>query len=360
MCSCPRSTIGVGLVVLTRVFTVIAPRARGELRLRHARGDLRRAGLAGLTYSMILIGAAWVRERMLAVEERLRSPERRVAQRSGSLARAAAAAEPRGRRERQAAAAARLDAAAGRTGGRATTSRADAAQSASLPRTWMCGEWPGARRSAGRSATAGWLATAARTASVGSACRTPRRQTFVGLRRGRWSGPRERRGRRSARSAARRGRRGRAPARAASASARLALRRRLRSGPRLALRRRLRSGPRPALRRRLRSGPRRRSRRSFLGGDLLGQGFGGDGLFDDRGRLECDGLRLRRGGDGLGSGSGAAATGIGAGAIGASSSATAGAISARPTSWSAVASTGSAICSGAVASAAGSAATAAS
>ena len=63
-------TIGVGLVVLTRVFAVVAPRALGANFVYGTLGAIFVAlAWLGLTYSMILIGAAWVRERMLAIEE---------------------------------------------------------------------------------------------------------------------------------------------------------------------------------------------------------------------------------------------------------------------------------------------------
>lgn len=66
----PAVAIGVGLVVLTRIFAVIAPRALGANFVYGTLGALF-VGLAwlGLGYSMILIGAAWVRERMLASED---------------------------------------------------------------------------------------------------------------------------------------------------------------------------------------------------------------------------------------------------------------------------------------------------
>jgi membrane protein len=65
----PAATIGVGLVVLTRLFAVIAPRALGANFVYGTLGAIFVALFwLGLAYSMILIGAAWVRERMLAVE----------------------------------------------------------------------------------------------------------------------------------------------------------------------------------------------------------------------------------------------------------------------------------------------------
>ena len=66
----PAVTIGVGLVILTRLFAVIAPRALGANFVYGTLGAIFVAlAWLGLAYSMILIGAAWVRERMLAVEE---------------------------------------------------------------------------------------------------------------------------------------------------------------------------------------------------------------------------------------------------------------------------------------------------
>lgn len=66
----PAVTIGVGLVLLTRLFAVVAPRALGANFVYGTLGAIFVAlAWLGLTYSMILIGAAWVRERMLASEE---------------------------------------------------------------------------------------------------------------------------------------------------------------------------------------------------------------------------------------------------------------------------------------------------
>jgi membrane protein len=66
----PAVTIGVGLVILTRLFALVAPRALGANFVYGTLGAIFVAlAWLGLTYSMILIGAAWVRERMLAVEE---------------------------------------------------------------------------------------------------------------------------------------------------------------------------------------------------------------------------------------------------------------------------------------------------
>jgi membrane protein len=66
----PSVTIGIGLVVLTRLFAVIAPRALGANFVYGTLGAIFVALFwLGLAYSMILIGAAWVRERMLDAEE---------------------------------------------------------------------------------------------------------------------------------------------------------------------------------------------------------------------------------------------------------------------------------------------------
>lgn len=66
----PALTIGVGLVLLTRIFAVVAPRALGANFVYGTLGAIFVAlAWLGLTYSLILIGAAWVRERMLASEE---------------------------------------------------------------------------------------------------------------------------------------------------------------------------------------------------------------------------------------------------------------------------------------------------
>jgi membrane protein len=66
----PAVTIGIGLVLLTRLFAVVAPRALGANFVYGTLGAIFVAlAWLGLTYSMILIGAAWVRERMLASEE---------------------------------------------------------------------------------------------------------------------------------------------------------------------------------------------------------------------------------------------------------------------------------------------------
>lgn len=66
----PAITIGIGLVLLTRLFAVIAPRALGASFVYGTLGAIFVAlAWLGLTYSMILIGAAWVRERMLGSED---------------------------------------------------------------------------------------------------------------------------------------------------------------------------------------------------------------------------------------------------------------------------------------------------
>jgi membrane protein len=66
----PAMTIGVGLVILTRLFAVLAPRAFGANFVYGTLGAIFVAlAWLGLTYSMVLIGAAWVRERMLETEE---------------------------------------------------------------------------------------------------------------------------------------------------------------------------------------------------------------------------------------------------------------------------------------------------
>jgi membrane protein len=66
----PAVTIGLGLVILTRLFAVLAPRALGANFVYGTLGAIFVAlAWLGLAYSLILIGAAWVRERMLAAEE---------------------------------------------------------------------------------------------------------------------------------------------------------------------------------------------------------------------------------------------------------------------------------------------------
>jgi uncharacterized BrkB/YihY/UPF0761 family membrane protein len=66
----PALVIGIGLVVLTRVFALLAPRALGANFVYGTLGAIFVAlAWLGIAFSMILIGAAWVRERMLAAEE---------------------------------------------------------------------------------------------------------------------------------------------------------------------------------------------------------------------------------------------------------------------------------------------------
>jgi membrane protein len=62
----PAVAAGIGLVLLTRVFAVLAPRALGANFVYGTLGAIFVAlAWLGLAYSLILIGAAWVRERML-------------------------------------------------------------------------------------------------------------------------------------------------------------------------------------------------------------------------------------------------------------------------------------------------------
>ena len=66
----PAVTIGVGLVLLTRLFAVVAPRALGANFVYGTLGAIFVAlAWLGLAYSIILLGAAWVRERMLAAQD---------------------------------------------------------------------------------------------------------------------------------------------------------------------------------------------------------------------------------------------------------------------------------------------------
>jgi len=61
----PSLVTGLGLVVLTRLFAILAPRLLGANFLYGTLGAIFVAlAWLGLTYSLILIGAAWVRERM--------------------------------------------------------------------------------------------------------------------------------------------------------------------------------------------------------------------------------------------------------------------------------------------------------
>ena len=66
----PAVSIGIALVLMTRIFAVVAPRVLGANFITGTLGAIF-VGLAwlGLTYTVILIGAAWVRERMLESEE---------------------------------------------------------------------------------------------------------------------------------------------------------------------------------------------------------------------------------------------------------------------------------------------------
>lgn len=66
----PALAVGFGLVVLTRLLAVIAPRVLGANFVYGTLGAIFVAlGWLGATFILILIGAAWVRDRMLAGEE---------------------------------------------------------------------------------------------------------------------------------------------------------------------------------------------------------------------------------------------------------------------------------------------------
>jgi YihY family inner membrane protein len=66
----PALAVGFGLVVLTRLLAVVAPRVLGGNFVYGTLGAIFVAlGWLGLAFALILIGAAWVRERMLGVEE---------------------------------------------------------------------------------------------------------------------------------------------------------------------------------------------------------------------------------------------------------------------------------------------------
>lgn len=66
----PSVAVAVALVVLTRLLAVVAPRVLGANFVYGTLGAIFVAlGWLGLTYSLILIGAAWVRERMAGDEE---------------------------------------------------------------------------------------------------------------------------------------------------------------------------------------------------------------------------------------------------------------------------------------------------
>jgi len=62
----PALAVGLGLVVLTRLLAVIAPRVLGASFVYGTLGAIFVAlGWLGIAFSLVLIGAAWVRERML-------------------------------------------------------------------------------------------------------------------------------------------------------------------------------------------------------------------------------------------------------------------------------------------------------
>ncbi len=66
----PAVTIGIGLVLLTRAFAILAPRVLGANFVYGTLGAIFVAlTWLGLAYTVILIGAAWVRERTIALEE---------------------------------------------------------------------------------------------------------------------------------------------------------------------------------------------------------------------------------------------------------------------------------------------------
>ena len=65
----PALAVGFGLVVLTRLLAVVAPRVLGANFVYGTLGAIFVAlGWLGLAFTLILIGAAWVRERMLGSE----------------------------------------------------------------------------------------------------------------------------------------------------------------------------------------------------------------------------------------------------------------------------------------------------
>lgn len=65
----PTLVIALALVVITRLFAVFAPRILGANFVYGTLGAMFVAlAWLGLTYSLVLLGAAWVRERMLAVD----------------------------------------------------------------------------------------------------------------------------------------------------------------------------------------------------------------------------------------------------------------------------------------------------
>ena len=66
----PALATGLALVLLTRLLAVVAPRVLGVSFVYGTLGAIFVAlGWLGLAYTIVLIGAAWVRERMLADEE---------------------------------------------------------------------------------------------------------------------------------------------------------------------------------------------------------------------------------------------------------------------------------------------------
>lgn len=65
----PAIAVGSGLVLLTRLFAILAPRLLGANFVYGTLGAIFVAlAWLGLTFSMILLGAAWVRERMVGEE----------------------------------------------------------------------------------------------------------------------------------------------------------------------------------------------------------------------------------------------------------------------------------------------------
>jgi membrane protein len=65
----PAVAVGSGLVLLTRLFAILAPRLLGANFVYGTLGAIFVAlAWLGLTFSMILLGAAWVRERMVDEE----------------------------------------------------------------------------------------------------------------------------------------------------------------------------------------------------------------------------------------------------------------------------------------------------
>jgi membrane protein len=71
----PSLVIGVAIVVVTRLFAILAPRLLGNSFVYGTLGAIFVAlAWLGLAYSLVLIGAAWVRERMLAEEPVVEAP----------------------------------------------------------------------------------------------------------------------------------------------------------------------------------------------------------------------------------------------------------------------------------------------